>query len=166
MPKNHWKTKPAAHRAAAAKNNKQMQVIAANPYREQIISLLRECKLPYEDIPAEVSSFLVIVEDGKVAACAGIEPYGKYGLLRSVAVAPAFRNQGLAAVLLTAAERMAAEKGIEELYLLTETALGYFAGKGYIKTERHAVPVEVQRSGEFSHICPQSAIVMKKLITL
>jgi amino-acid N-acetyltransferase len=48
--------------------------------------------------------------------------------------------------------------------LLTETAPGYFETKGYQQITRADVPEEVQQSSEFSHVCPQSAIVMKKII--
>src|ERR1700740_1392455 len=121
----------------------------ATAYRQQMGGLLKASGLPYKDLPADVSNFLVILEDDEVIGCAGVEQYGQYGLLRSVAVAPGFRNRGLAGGLLHAAEQLAAAKGIDELYLLTETAPEYFSGKGFTKTERTEVPDEVKQSGEF-----------------
>ena len=59
-------------------------------------------------------------------------------------------------------ESEAKSSGIEALYLLTETADKYFAKKGYTAISREIVPVEIKSSSEFSHVCPVSAIVMKK----
>lgn len=164
MPKNQLKPKAAAVLAAAPDINLPMQTENATNYREQMASLLKDCGLPYEDLPADAGNFLVILENGELVGCAGIEPYGRYGLLRSVAVTPLHRNRGLAGILIEAAEHLATEKGISEIYLLTETVPAYFAGKGYEKIERAAVVGEIQQSSEFAHVCPQTALVMKKIL--
>jgi amino-acid N-acetyltransferase len=59
-------------------------------------------------------------------------------------------------------ERLAAGKGIQALYLFTETASDFFHHKGYERVDRAEVPEAVQQSSEFSHVCPQSALVMRK----
>jgi amino-acid N-acetyltransferase len=85
-------------------------------------------------------------------------------LLRSVAVSAGYRGKGIANQLLDNLERFAAAKPLREIYLLTETAPEYFSNKGYQKITRAQVPAEVQQSTEFNHVCPQSAIVMKKTL--
>jgi amino-acid N-acetyltransferase len=80
-------------------------------------------------------------------------------------VKPAFRNQNIAGKLIAQIETLAGSKDLKTIFLLTETAPEYFARKGYEKITRNDVPAEIQQSSEFSHVCPQSAIVMKKDIS-
>ncbi len=91
-----------------------------------------------------------------------MERYGAFGLLRSMAVHPGYRNQHIAASLVQELEKRAESTGIAAMYLLTETASGYFSRKGFIPAERDQVPDAVKSSSEFSHVCPVSAIVMRK----
>ena len=60
--------------------------------------------------------------------------------------------------------RAAVQKGLREIILLTETAPDYFAEKGFQQISRNEIAPEVQQSSEFSHVCPQSAIAMKREI--
>jgi amino-acid N-acetyltransferase len=142
-----------------------MQINEAINYKAGIVSLLIDEKLPVSDLPASLENFLVVLQDDQVIGVAGLEIYGDYGLLRSLAVNPAFRSQGVAGKLLSQIEALAISKGLSTMYLLTETAPDYFDRKGYAKIIRNDVPVEVQQSSEFSFVCPQSAIVMKKTLT-
>ncbi len=142
-----------------------MIIDQAQPYRAQIIDLLVAEKLPVADLPETLDNFIVAIADAEVIGVAGIEIFGNYGLLRSVAIRPDFRSQGNAGKLLRRVESLGSLKGLTELYLLTETAADYFGRKAYQRITRDDVPVEVQQSSEFSHVCPQSAIVMKKLIS-
>jgi amino-acid N-acetyltransferase len=58
----------------------------------------------------------------------------------------------------------ARKKGLTTLYLLTQTAEKYFEKKGFEKIARDQTPHEVQQSKEFSHLCPSTAVAMKKQI--
>ena len=142
-----------------------MIIDQAHPYREKIIGLLTAEKLPVADLPETLDNFIVAIEDGAVIGIGGIEIYGRYGLLRSLAVRPDFRSKGIAGKLLRRIDALCSVKGLTELYLLTETAADYYERKGYRKITRAGVPEEVQQSSEFSHVCPQSAIVMRKPIS-
>jgi amino-acid N-acetyltransferase len=130
-------------------------------YREQIIQLLAAEKLPVDDLPETLENFELIIQNGEVIAVAGLEIYAEYGLIRSVAVNKDFRGRGFADQLI---KKVEAHRGLKEIYLLTETAAAYFEKRGYQTITRMEVPDEVQQSPEFSHVCPQSAIVMKKII--
>lgn len=142
-----------------------MTIENAKQYKEQAVSLLTAEKLPVADLPETLENFLVAIAGNKVIAIAGIEVYGTYGLLRSLAVHPEHRNAGTAGKLLERLESSAIYKGLANLYLLTESAAEYFQKKGYKVIGRNDVPAEVQASSEFSHVCPVSAIVMKKSIS-
>jgi amino-acid N-acetyltransferase len=141
-----------------------MEINEAINCRENIVALLTAEKLPVEDLPATLENFLIAKQNDEVIGVAGLEIYGDYGLLRSLAVSPAFRGQGVAGTLLRQIETLANSKGLKAICLLTETVPGYFDRKGYSRISRSDVPAEVQRSSEFSHVCPQSAIVMMKNI--
>jgi amino-acid N-acetyltransferase len=142
-----------------------MIINQAKNYREDIITLLSSEKLPAGDLPATLENFLMAVQDDELIGVIGLEIYGNYGLLRSLAVKPAFRGQNIAGKLIAQIETLTASKGLKAIFLLTETATDYFARKGYEKITRNDVPEEVQQSSEFSHVCPQSANVMKKDIS-
>jgi len=97
---------------------------------------------------------------GRVVGSAGLELYGSGALLRSVVVAPGLRDRGLGADLVRAALALAAERGVTRVYLLTETAEGYFARLGFRRVEREAVEGGVTGSVEFTDACPLSATAM------
>ncbi len=141
-----------------------MLIAQATNQRETIAATLLLAKLPIEDLPETLDNFLVAIENGRLIGVIGLEIYGDYGLLRSLAVLPAHRNKGIAGKLIERLESLAGLKGLKELYLLTETAPEYFASKAFQKISRDEVPDEVKTSSEFSHVCPASAIVMKKSI--
>jgi amino-acid N-acetyltransferase len=141
-----------------------MIIDQAQPYREQIVALLAAEKLPVADLPETLDNFIVAIQDATVVGVAGVEVYGNYGLLRSLAVQPSSRSLGIAGKLLARLDIISKQKGLTELYLLTETAPAYFERKGYAKIMRDNVPTEIQGTSEFSHVCPVSAIVMKKTI--
>jgi len=139
-----------------------MLIEEAKNQREDIAAILSAEKLPVDDLPETLDNFLIATENGKLIGVAGMEVYGTYGLLRSVAVLAEYRGKGVAAKLIARLESEAASRGLKNMYLLTETAPEYFAAKGFQKISRDDVPNEIMRSSEFSHVCPVSAIVMKK----
>lgn len=141
-----------------------MNLQQADNYREQIIALLSAEKLPVDDLPETLENFIVALDADEVTGAIGLEVYGDYALLRSMVVTPPYRNKGVAGKLLQQLETIANTQSIKEIYLLTETAPGYFTGKGYQTITRADVPEPVQQSSEFSYACPQSAIVMKKIL--
>jgi amino-acid N-acetyltransferase len=158
--------KIAAHQAQAVANFNTMKIENAANYREEVITLLIAQNLPVTDLPPTLDNFLVVLQNDEVIGVAGLEVYGNYGLLRSLAVHPDFRGQGIADQLLQDILALALSKDITTLYLLTETAPLYFERKGFTSIKRAEVPDGIQQSSEFSHVCPQSAIVMKKNIEL
>src|SRR5258708_145079 len=105
---------------------------------------------------------LVAREGGRVAGCAVLEHYDTVGLLRSVAVAQSQRGLGLGIRLTEAAEALARARGIKALYLLTETAAGFFPRFGFRPVSRNEVALAVRQSIEFTRACPATALAMVK----
>ena len=130
--------------------------------------LLAESGLVHEDLtPAHMAGFVVIPaqeNSSSLVAVAGVEifPDADEGLLRSVAVAPSLRKQGVGAGLVRAVEKRAGELGLRRLWLLTTTAPDFFRGLGYVDTARAQAPGVVQQSGEFQSLCPASALCLSK----
>jgi amino-acid N-acetyltransferase len=141
-----------------------MQIVTATPYRKEIIALLASENLPTVDLPENLEDFFVAIDSDEVVGVAGLEKYTQSGLLRSVAVKAKYRNQGIAKKLIKIIGELAVSHGLRELLLLTETAPDYFNRFGFTKIVRSEVPAEIQQSSEFSHVCPQSAFVMKKTL--
>ncbi|KAA8485598.1 amino-acid N-acetyltransferase [Arcticibacter tournemirensis] len=139
-----------------------MIIDQAQPYKDALIELLAAEKLPVADLPETLDNFIVAIQDGAVVGVAGVEVYGQYGLLRSLAVHPAHRSVGIAGKLLARLTNMSRLKGLSEMYLLTETAPAYFERQHNHQITREEVPAEIQLSSEFSHVCPISAFVIKK----
>jgi amino-acid N-acetyltransferase len=102
--------------------------------------------------------------DGPVVAAAAIERFGGDGLLRSVVVAPDDRGTGIGRQLVAAAEALAAEAGIRDLWLLTETAVDWFPRLGYEVVERSAATAAVGDSIEFTTVCRDTGVPMHRSV--
>lgn len=129
----------------------------------QVKQLLAACELPYADItPSHLQHFVILRDGAHLAGVAGLEPLGDVALLRSLAVPMRYRGQGFGSRLTHKAEAYARSQGVETLYLLTTTAEGFFAGRGYARIDRDTVPTAVQETTEFQSLCPASAVCMAK----
>jgi len=129
---------------------------------QAIKSLLAAAALPLDGAAEALETGLVAKDGEAIVGAAAIEPYGDAGLLRSVVVAPGRRGSGIGTRLIEASETFASELGIDELYLLTDTAEDWFARLGYERTERENVPTRVRSSIEFTTACSDTAVAMKR----
>ncbi len=127
-----------------------------------ILDLLASHRLPQAEVERHLATALVAREGGRVAGCAVLEPYDDVGLLRSVAVAQSLRGLGVGIRLTEAAVALAQARGIKTLYLLTETAAGFFPRFGFRPVARDEVAPAVRQSIEFTRACPASALAMVK----
>lgn len=125
-----------------------------------IEDLLRRVRLPVEGIDRLAGLVTVADAAGQVVGSAALEPYDPAGLLRSVAVDPAFQGQGLGVRLTDATLSLARERQIERVYLLTETASAFFPRFGFRVIPRSEVDPAVRQSEEFARLCPDSAVAM------
>lgn len=126
----------------------------------QVVALLRSYQLPSEDCLAHIDQFVGVFTGKRLVAVGGFEHLGKAGLLRSVAVAADHQGQKLAARVVKRLQQKASRQGLMALYLLTETAEGYFLAHGYEMLDRHQLPDEVTNTRQFQSLCPASAQVM------
>ena len=130
---------------------------------EHITRLLRDAALPLDGLNGH-QNFLVLCRDGGVLGCAAIERYGRYGLLRSVALEPHERRHGLGRRLVQEALQQARRDGLAEVVLLTTTAAPFFARLGFQPIRRDDVPAPLRASVEFQTACPETATVMRLVL--
>jgi amino-acid N-acetyltransferase len=127
--------------------------------------LLSTAELPVVGVAAVITTFVVAEHQRELAGVAGLELCRDNGLLRSVAVAPAWQNRGLARALVGRVIAEAEGRRLRSLYLLTTTAAHYFPRFGFTRTTREAVPTDVAATEEFRTLCAASAVVMVRPIS-
>ncbi|MBI2406840.1 MAG: GNAT family N-acetyltransferase [Gemmatimonadetes bacterium] len=132
---------------------------------DAVAQLLTDSELPLDGVREALPSFLLAESAGQLVGVAGLEVCCEHALLRSVAVAPAWRSRGLGRELITRVIAGAESRGIRALYLLTNTAESYFPSFGFEKIARDEVPADVQSTSEFQGACPASATIMRRALS-
>ena len=123
--------------------------------------LLADMQLPLEGVPENLLHFYVALDGNRTTGVAGLElADGDAALLRSVAVDDQYRGLGLGTRLVDKAIADAQAEGCNALYLLTTTAVEYFAPRGFVIVKRCAVPGPLRETAEFRGACPDSATIM------
>jgi arsenate reductase len=124
--------------------------------RAELEALLATCALPLDGLDdAFPDGFALARANGVIVGAAGIERWGVHALLRSVAVAPAFRGRRVAEALV--ADRIAWAKSVvpdvqgaefAAVWLLTTGAADYFERVGFERTERKFLEAEVDAGSQ------------------
>ena len=134
--------------------------------RPALIALLTQANLLTDDLPDELPTFLLALDDNEqVVGAAGLDLVDEFGLLRSVAVAPDFRGQYLGHTLVEGVQEAALAHDFSDIYLFTTSAEAFFEQLGYETINREAVPEAIAQTRQYRALCPDSAIVMyQKLV--
>ena len=105
-----------------------------------------------EEIRAHIGHFIVLIEGEELAGCVALESYGAdLAEIRSLAVVPERRGQGLGAVLLRAALDTARRRKIARVFAVTH-APEIFGRQGFQATTRFALPEKLERD---CRTCPK-----------
>lgn len=132
---------------------------------DYINALLADAELPSEDLgPDKLDSFIVAENEAGPVGLIGLQRFGTVGLLRSLVVGEAARGCGLGRNLVARLESAARSAGVAELWLLTIDAEQFFGRIGYQIVSRDKAPVGIQRTEEFSELCPGTAFLMTKIL--
>lgn len=123
-------------------------------------SLLKTSNLPADDLDYKRDLLVGYYEGDALVGTGGLEIHGDYALLRSLSVKLGIRGKSVGTTITEYLLDEAKKKKIKAIYLLTETAHGFFQKKGFKDIARDAVPAEVMASSEFSHVCPTTANAM------
>jgi len=126
-----------------------------------ITNLLEQVSLSQAGLPLPTRQWYFYGAEGMLGTLA-LEAYPAWGLLRSLAVPPSQQRQGMGAVMVSLAEQEAQRLGLQRLWLLTETASGFFSTLGYQSQNRALAPAGLQTHPQFAALCPQSAVLMSK----
>jgi amino-acid N-acetyltransferase len=135
---------------------------AGPPDEAAVRALLSASGLHADDLSTARHELLLALSAGQLVGCVGLELHGAAVLLRSFAVAPAWRGRGLGAALHDRILAAAALRGARTAYLLTSTAERFCAARGFERVDRAAVPAEVATSEQFRGLCPSTAICMRR----
>ena len=128
-------------------------------------ALLSAYALPTVDLmPEHFAHFFAVGSFEAPVALAGIEPFDRVGLVRSVVVKEEVRKQGLGSHLVTVVEDYARQLGIVEVYLLTDSSQTFFSRLGYETSARSTAPIEISTTKEFASLCASSATLMRKAL--
>ena len=123
-------------------------------------SLLKSSNLPADNLDFRKDLLVGYVEDGVMVGTGGLEIYGEYGLLRSLSVKLGTRGKALGTAITEYLIDQARKRNLKGIYLLTETAHGFFLRKGFMDVSREEVPSSLKASSEFSYVCGPSAVAM------
>lgn len=128
----------------------------------RVEALLEANDLPYRDVRTKPECFFVASSDAEVIGVGGVEIYGSNGLLRSIVIEESSRGRGYGTAVRETLEEHARTNGVTTLYLLTTTASAFFRRSEYERVDRENVPSSIQRTTEFTDLCPTSATCLKK----
>ncbi len=130
----------------------------------KIIRLLSKEQLPVIDMGDEAVHLFVAMIRDEIISVIGLEKYKNKGLLRSLAVEEAYKNQKTGEAMIKYLFEYCDKEKITALYLLTTTAENYFTRFGFQQTDRFKVPAVIRQTREFKDLCPASAVVMVRLM--
>jgi N-acetylglutamate synthase-like GNAT family acetyltransferase/SAM-dependent methyltransferase len=149
--------KPVAPLKAAVDYRLRQAMAADLPSVE---TLLAENGLPTAGVAEHLSSFFV-AETGSVVGVIGMELSGAAAMLRSLAVAGERRKQGLGNALVDYALAQSRQSGATAAYLLTNTAAGFAARRGFTQIPREDIPADLLQRSALSYACPATSTCMK-----
>jgi amino-acid N-acetyltransferase len=120
-------------------------------------------ELPCADITEDMlEHFRVYRDHNGVAGVVGLEKYGDVALLRSLVVTNEHLGRGLGRRRVVAAEDLAASLNVRCVYLLTTTASTFFEHLGFPLVAKEEAPLAIQRTREFTSLCPTTTALMVK----
>jgi amino-acid N-acetyltransferase len=99
-----------------------------------------------ERLEMEIGQFLVLESDGIVVGCVALYPFPeeKAAEMACLAVHPDYRRRGLGDRLLEAAQSLARQKRMKDLFVLTTRAEHWFEERGFIEAAPEALPKRKQ----------------------
>lgn len=128
---------------------------------------LRTAGLPTDDLAEPGRTFFAYRTTGGTAlGFGGYELFGRDVLVRSVIVLPEARGKQAGRNLLALLLRRAFDEGARTAWLLTTTAAGFFLKSGFRAAARGTAPATILATREAASLCPASAVLLARTITL
>lgn len=129
-------------------------------------ALLADARLPTSDLVGAGKRYFRLTEDGACRGYGGFEIRGAHALLRSIVVEGPQRGHGYGRTLVHGLVAEARKLGLQDAYLLTETAAPFFAALGFTPVARETAPPEIAATQQFAELCPASAKLMRRNLSV
>lgn len=126
----------------------------------ELAATLSEARLPHADLAGPDKRFFCASVEDTIVGYVGLEIYGIDALLRSAVVFIPARHKGYGRLMVQRLLDIADQLGVKRVWLLTETAAGFFAKEGFVVVDRALAPASIAASEEFATVCPASATLM------
>lgn len=130
-----------------------------------LTALLDGVGLPTDDLEDAGRMFFLANVDGSACGSGGFETAGGDILLRSIAVDPDHRGQGLGKMITMDVLERARRGGAVRAFLLTTSAAPFFESLGFARIDRTAAPEAILLTRQAASICPAAAVLMVKDLT-
>lgn len=128
-----------------------------------IRALLAEAGLAADDLGAQLGHFFVARDaTGNAIGVVGAEVHRPDALLRSLAVALAWRAAGVGSELVATLDRAGATWGVRRWWLLTTTAAAFFEARGFVRATRCDAPEAIRGTGQFRGGCAETAVCLTR----
>ncbi|WER50286.1 GNAT family N-acetyltransferase [Cupriavidus sp. WKF15] len=126
-----------------------------------IAALLEQCGLPTSDTYELIEDFQVAIYEDRIVGCAAAEYRGSHVLIRSVAVEPAYRENGIATRPVEILLMRARGTEAHDAYIFSTVAPAYFARWGFSLVATEEVPHEVKLLPAVQRAALTSALCMR-----
>lgn len=120
---------------------------------EAMKNILKSCGLSALGIESSKNTFILVEKNEAIIGMLGSICLGEQALLRSFAVEKQYRGRALGRLMLEEMEIKLREKGIKEIFLLTETAADYFSKIGFEEISRGQIPQRLLQISELDRVC-------------
>jgi len=129
--------------------------------REGLKHLLRSDQLCFNDVNEQGVHLFGVRLKNELIGYFGYEIFANLALFRSMVVVPDGRNKGYGALIWSQAKEKLQDKGVNEVYLLTNTAAHFFSKQGFTEIARTSAPELILATTEFKEFCPADSVCMK-----
>ncbi|OIO59094.1 MAG: GNAT family N-acetyltransferase [Alphaproteobacteria bacterium CG_4_10_14_0_2_um_filter_63_37] len=130
----------------------------------KVQSLLEAVGLPTIGIKQHYESNLIARMKDRVVGMVGLEVYGDHGLIRSLAVEPEQQGSGLGRRLLLNIIRLAEQKGLADVFIVSTIGAPFFARHGFAQVEVEDVPEAIRGNADFQLLVSDKTVVLRRAI--
>ncbi|PZQ78896.1 MAG: arsenate reductase (glutaredoxin) [Ancylobacter novellus] len=138
-----------------------------SPREPRLAKALRSAELPTDDLwnsPGRFFAFRTL--GGRLVGYGGFERHGEDVLIRSVVVMPEMRGVGAGRNIVLLLMSRAFDEGARQAWLLTSAASAFFERMGFKAVPRDDAPEAIRQSPQAATLCPSTAALLRRRITL